>query len=318
MKPILNGQSAWCQLFSEPNAGSDLAGLQTKAEKDGEEWIINGQKVWTSGGQIADMGMLIARTDPDAPKHRGISYFGFPMQQAGVDVRPLREMTGRAMFNEVFIDDARVGDDALIGDLGDGWRVANTTLMVERTTLGGGSVPMARANPGQIAGMLDRRVGDLTMRKGGEDGVPRVGSDLVLWLGEIAEKLGRADDPVVRDRLAHLYSLTEVNRLSGMRAKNNKNRTGGEGNLAKLAMSELYRQFREVGNLVIGADGMLAGKSSEIGGGVVQELTQFSPGPSIYGGTDQVQRNILGERILGLPKEPGPDKTTPFSELLKN
>ena len=154
---ILNGQHAWCQLFSEPGAGSDLAGLQCKAEKDGDEWIINGQKVWTSGGKVADMGMLIARTDPELPKHQGISYFAFDMKQDGVDVRPLTEMTGRALFNEVFITDGRVHDDALIGGKSNGWRVANATLMFERSHLGSGTIPVPTAIPGSIAGQLERK-----------------------------------------------------------------------------------------------------------------------------------------------------------------
>ena len=136
LRDIVTGQRAWCQLFSEPGAGSDLAGLGTKALKDGEEWIINGQKVWTSGGQIADLGMLLARTDPEVPKHNGISYFAFEMRQPGVEVRPLREMTGRALFNEVFITDGRVADDACIGGVNNGWKVANTTLAFERAGLG--------------------------------------------------------------------------------------------------------------------------------------------------------------------------------------
>ena len=158
---ILNGQHAWCQLFSEPGAGSDLAGLQCKAEKDGDEWVINGQKVWTSGGKVADMGMLIARTDPDLPKHQGISYFAFSMKQKGVDVRPLTEMTGRALFNEVFISDGKVHDNALIGGKSNGWRVANSTLMFERSHLGSGTVPVPTAIPGSIAGQLDLKVGDV-------------------------------------------------------------------------------------------------------------------------------------------------------------
>ena len=138
VRDIVTGQKAWCQLFSEPQAGSDLAGLQTKAVKDGDEWIVNGQKVWTSGGQYADLGMLLARTDPDVPKHQGISYFAFDMLQDGVDVRPLKEMTGHALFNEVFITDARVADSALIGGVNNGWAAANTTLMNERAGLGSG------------------------------------------------------------------------------------------------------------------------------------------------------------------------------------
>ena len=166
VRDIVTGQQAWCQLFSEPGAGSDLAGLQTRAERDGDEWIITGQKVWTSGGQIADMAMLLARTNPDVPKHQGITYFAFDMRQPGVEVRPLREMTGRALFNEVFINEARVPDDAVIGELNNGWTVANTTLAFERAGLGagGGAAGGSAAMPGTIAGDLDKRAGDLVER----------------------------------------------------------------------------------------------------------------------------------------------------------
>ncbi|MEO1059749.1 MAG: acyl-CoA dehydrogenase family protein, partial [Actinomycetota bacterium] len=159
---IVTGQQAWCQLFSEPGAGSDLAGLACRAELDGEEWIVNGQKVWTSAGHMADVGMLIARTNPTAPKHRGISWMAIDMDQPGVEIRPLRELTGHALFNEVFLTDARVRADAVIGDVNDGWRVANTTLQNERAGLGaGGGGAATGALPGTIAGQLDRRVGDL-------------------------------------------------------------------------------------------------------------------------------------------------------------
>ena len=164
VRDIVTGRKAWCQLFSEPQAGSDLAGLQTRALKDGDEWIVNGQKVWTSGGQYADLGMLLARTDPEVPKHRGISYFAFEMHQPGVDVRPLKEMTGNALFNEVFITDARVADSALIGGVNQGWAAANTTLMNERTGLGSGGGNASdgvMAQPGTVMGALDKRVGDL-------------------------------------------------------------------------------------------------------------------------------------------------------------
>ena len=314
---ILDGTVAWCQLFSEPGAGSDLAGLQAKAVRDGDEWIITGQKVWTSGGHMAQKGMLIARTDPDAPKHQGITYFVIDMDQPGVEVRPLREMTGQALFNEVFLDEARVPHDAVIGGLGAGWAVANTTLAVERASLGGGGRHPVSVPPGPTAGRLDKRVGDFAERANrGPDGEGGrgMGTDAMI---DLARAAGNADDLIVRQEIVKLHILGEVNRLNMLRAKSGGSRTGAEGNLAKLSMSEMVRQSREVGNLIIGADGMLASGESATGG-IVQEVTVFSPAPAIYGGTDQVQRNIIGERVLGLPKEPGSPKGTPFRELLQN
>jgi alkylation response protein AidB-like acyl-CoA dehydrogenase len=302
--PILSGEHAWCQLFSEPNAGSDLASLECRAVRDGDEWIINGQKVWTSGGHLADMGMLLARTDPSAPKRQGISWFAFPMHQPGVDVRPLREMTGEAVFNEVFLDDARVPDAARIGPVNQGWSVAATTLATERSRLGSAKVDLPAETPGMTAGRLDRRVGELlaTARRG-EDFLAgtHLGTDDVAQLTDLARLLVRLDDPLVRTGLAELHTLVQVNWWSAKRTAARP--VNGADNLAKLAMSELFRRFREVGNLIVGADGMLAPSASS-NGGTVQTLTIFSPAPAIYGGTDQVQRNIIGERVLGLPREP--------------
>ncbi len=314
---ILDGSIAWCQLFSEPGAGSDLAGLQSRAVRDGDEWVVTGQKVWTSGGHLAKWGMLIARTDPDLPKHQGITYFAFDMEQDGVEVRPLREMTGEALFNEVFIDEAKVADANVIGGLGNGWRVANTTLMIERANLGSGGKQPPSISGGPMTGRLNQPVGPLARRDTrGPDGEAGRGISVRRLIG-MAEEAGRSGDPVVRQEIARLHILSEVNRLNLLRAKAGGSRTGAEGNLAKLAMSELVRRSREVGNLVVGADGMLASSASATGG-AVQEVTLFSPAPSIYGGTDQVQRNIIGERVLGLPKEPGHPKETPFRDLPQN
>ncbi len=314
---ILNGQDAWCQLFSEPGAGSDLASLGTKAVKDGDEWIITGQKVWTSTAQLCNVGMLLARTDPELPKHKGITYFRFDMQQPGVEIRPLREMTGRALFNEVFLDGARVRDEDVIGGVNNGWAAANTTLMAERAGLGtGGSGAAGNAFPGPLANQIADRAGDHVgqVRTGGTGGG---GVAAANRLTKLAQELGCADDPNIRQKLAQLYTLQQLGRFSALRAKSPSQRTGGEPNIAKLMMSNLLRLQREVGNEIIGAHGMVMGQETP-GKGFVQEITLFSPGPSIYGGTDQVQRNILGERVLGLPKEPGPDKDTPFRELLVN
>ena len=315
---VLNGQHGWCQLFSEPGAGSDLAGLQTRAERDGDEWVINGQKVWTSGGQWADYGILVARSDPDQPKHRGITYFAFPMRQPGVEVRPLREMTGRAMFNEVFLTDARVPAENMIGDLNDGWKVANTTLMVERSGIGGATVAApSAAIPGTVAAHLAKRAGDFAGERGGALGGGGVGHGRIKQLTQLARERGRIDDPVIRQQLAELYSLVEITTWHLARAKAGAAATGGEGNLAKIRNSRMVQLTREVGCSILGMDATIVGDDS-VTGGEFQELVVFSPAPSIYGGTDQVQRNIIGERVLGLPKEPGPSRDTPFRELLHN
>ena len=331
---ILDGRVGWCQLFSEPNAGSDLASLQCRAERDGDEWVIAGQKVWTSGGQVSDMGMLLARTDPDQPKHAGISWFAFDMDQPGVEVRPLTEMTGRALFNEVFIDEARVADSALIGGLNNGWRVGNTTLMVERASLGSSGRKPPELIPGPKGGVLNARVGDFVDRSAGAamSGVPPLGIDMWWWLVDMARKNGSITSKVLRDDLMRLYGLIEINRLSIQRAKGGRARAARERseqgagdwgsaaapNIAKLTMSELNRAFRDIGMRVVGPDGMLMGDSDGQSGGHIAEVALFSPAPSIYGGTDQVQRNIIGERVLGLPREPGPARDTPFSQLPKN
>ncbi len=347
VRDIVTGQKAWCQLFSEPGAGSDLAGLQAKAEQDGEEWIVNGQKVWTSGGHIADLGMLIARTDSDVPKHQGISYFAIDMHQPGVDIRPLREMTGRALFNEVFLTDARVLDDAMISGKGNGWAVANSTLAYERAGLGagGGSQAVSAARPGSVAGDLGKRAGDFVsqrsvqkapskdvdsakQRRGGTAQL----SGLAARLATIAQENGSIADATIRDDLMRLHTLGEIGRINNLRVKGARefDRTiPGMGNISKLSMSDLVRLQRDLGLRIVGANGMLhsydeAGRAAitEATGmpmlGVITELALFAQGPPIYGGTDQVQRNIVGERVLGLPKEPNNDRVTPFSELPKN
>ncbi len=332
VRDIVTGKKGWCQLFSEPGAGSDLAGLGTRAVKDGDEWVVNGQKVWTSGGQVADLGMLLARTDPDVPKHQGISYFAFEMLQPGVDVRPLREMTGRALFNEVFLTDARVGDDACIGGINNGWKVANTTLAFERAGLGagGGGESGSAATPGTVRGDLDRRAGDLLERRtAGEGGAPaNVAGSAESLLIDLARKHGRVEDPIVRQDLARLHALNEIGRFTTLRIKGGAD-IPGAGNMGKLSMSEILRLQRELGLRIIGPLGTLHGYTTherdaldaatgEPMAGLVTEMALFSPGPSIYGGTDQIQRNIIGERVLGLPKEPNNDRVTAYRDLPKN
>ena len=332
IRAIVTGQEAWCQLFSEPGAGSDLAGLATRAVKDGDEWVITGQKVWTSGGQIADVGMLLARTNPDVPKHQGITYFAFDMKQPGVEVRPLREMTGRALFNEVFINEARVSNDAVIGGLNNGWAVANTTLAFERAGLGagGGSAAASTAVPGTVAGDLGKRVGDLVRGKarGGSGGPGGLGGTYKLLLAA-AKETGNDTDPGVRQDLARLHTLTEIARYMGLRQKALRVSGGdipGMGNIAKLSMSIILRLSRDLGMRILGPRATLHAYDSAsneeleslpagVLAGMITEMALFAQGPQIYGGTDEIQHNIIGERVLGLPKEPNNDKVTPFRDL---
>ncbi len=346
IRDIVTGRKAWCQLFSEPGAGSDLAGLASKAERDGDEWIVNGQKVWTSMGHTADMGMLIARTNPDAPKHQGITWFAIDMHQPGVEVRPLHEMTGHAMFNEVFMTDARVAHDAIIGDLNNGWAVANTTLAAERSSLGaGGAGAAVGATPGTIAGNLDRRAGDLvgqalgaakpkkaasgSAEKAKADG-PRRPRDSMLV--EFARSMGKIDDPVIRQDLVRLHTLNVVGGLNSERLKAMRSQgrdIPGMANISKLQMSDVVRLNRDLGLKILGANGMLhaytdaqrEALNAATGNpflGLVTGQALYAQAPPIYGGTDQIQKNIIGERVLGLPKEPGDNKNLPFSELPKN
>jgi alkylation response protein AidB-like acyl-CoA dehydrogenase len=338
---IVTGRLAWCQLFSEPGAGSDLAGLSTRAQRDGDAWIINGQKVWTSGGQFADMGMLLARTDPDAPKHQGITWFALNMHQPGVEVRPLREMTGNTMFNEVFFTDAVVGDDDRIGDVHDGWSVANTTLTYERTGMGAGGGrgvrPLAMARAGTIAKELGRRAGDFVerperapARSSAVDGESR--QSPASGYINLARDMGKEKDPVVRQGLSTLHILGELARMNTLRHKAVRAGGGdipGLANFSKLAMATVLRLNRDLGLEILGPRGMLHAYDAEqrdvlrsaTGTASSVAFTNQALGAQalpIFGGTDQIQRNIIGERVLGLPKEPGDMSRVPFSELPKN
>ena len=332
VEDIVTGRKAWCQLFSEPGAGSDLAGLSCKAVKDGDEWIVTGQKVWTSGGQIADMGMLIARTDSDVPKHQGITWFAFDMHQEGVEVRPLREMTGHAMFNEVFLSEARVPDAAVIGGLHNGWAVANTTLQHERTGLGagGGNAAGGFASPGTIVNDLAKRVGDFVSgggRRGGGGGGGMFGSQSKLLI-DLAKGNGKIKDPSIRQDLMRLHTANELGRMQNLRIKGG-DKVPGAANIAKLSMSNIVRMSRDIGLAILGPEGMLHGYTNEqivsnneaTGnpfGAMVTGTALYAQAPPIYGGTDQVQKNIIGERVLGLPKEVNNDKTAAFKDLPKN
>ena len=314
---IVNGQEIWCQLFSEPGAGSDMAGLATKAIRDGDEWIVNGQKVRNSGAQWAQYGILIARTDPQQPKHRGITYFLIDMEQDGVDVRPLKEMTGDAAFNEVFLNDARVAESDRLGDLGDGWRVAMTTLSHERDpdnagmgdTAAFGEIDLAES-VGEYSATLSSKNDGFSLALSG--GVTRV-------LEGVTSQFEASEDPKVRQKLASILEMRRTSRWSGMRAAA-KIKSGGqpgpEVSTLKLLGSEMGRQIRDVGLESMGAHGMLYGQDAPVDG-LFHAYSMFTPAQSIAGGSDEVQRNIIGERVLGLPREPGEkeQRELPWSEL---
>jgi len=339
--PAVCGEVAFCQLFSEPGAGSDLAGLTTRAVQDGELWHVNGQKVWTSGGQFADLGMLLARTNPDAPKHRGITWFAIDMRQPGIDVRPLRQMTGDAQFNEVFLTDAVVPDDNRIGDVNNGWAAANTTLFHERSgmaTRGGGGeggawARLARA--GTVVGDLDKRAGDFVEREAATPTRRRrvaAGSSPAQAQIDLAREFGRLSDPHVRQQIAQAHILGTLSRLNGERHKALRE-TGGDipgiPNFGKLLTAQILRLNRDLGLEILGPRGMLHAYdadgreelASAPGGVGAMAATAQALGAQalpIFGGTDQIQRNIIGERVLGLPKEPGDLAQVPFNQLPKN
>jgi alkylation response protein AidB-like acyl-CoA dehydrogenase len=312
--PILAGEFNWCQLFSEPGAGSDLAGLTTRADRDGDRWIINGQKVWRSMARDCDYGMLLARTDFSVPKHAGISWFAFKLDQPGVTIRPLREMTGDAVFNEVFLDDAECDDADLIGGAGNGWAVTQTTLHFERSGIGAGGAHAGFPVPGPKGGMLGRDAGDAA-----RDPVP--GGNLVVSFADVAalaKAQDRASDPHFRQQLAHLYSATKVGQWNAQRAKAEAKKGGGQAiaNLGKLAQTRIVKSAASLGVDILGADAMLATPDG-VEGGRFSAAMVFSPASSIYGGADEIQHNIVAERSLGLPRDDMPGKGRPYDEVLR-
>jgi alkylation response protein AidB-like acyl-CoA dehydrogenase len=296
LRPTFTGEESWCQLFSEPGAGSDLAGLATRAVRDGDEWVITGQKVWNTLAHIADRGMLVARTDPDVPKHKGLTYFALDMHAPGVDVRPLRQMTGEAEFNEVYITEVRVSDADRIGDVGEGWRVAMTTLSNERTTIGGGT------------------------------GVPGRGSGSIAEALRIWQEDGFRQNPVDRDRLTQSWIEAEVLRMTNMRASQNRRagNPGPEGSIAKLMFAEVNKRIYELCVDLMGADALVGydytmRRAEGLGlvgpAGSARKMFIRSRANSIEGGTSEIQRNILGERILGLPGDVRVDKELPWAKV---
>ncbi|HZP29055.1 MAG TPA: acyl-CoA dehydrogenase family protein [Acidimicrobiia bacterium] len=307
LPPMLRGEESWCQLFSEPGAGSDLPSLATRAVRDGDEFVVNGQKVWNSGADVARRGLLLARTSFGVPKRQGISYFVVDMDQPGIVARPLRQMNGQASFCEVFITDARVRVADLLGKLDDGWTVARTTLGHERVNaaerLARGLVFVAS---GEKAGQLDRRTGDVVDAPRGPRGRFTGSAVPARHLIELARERGLVTDAVMRQRLAHYYVLTEVHRLTQRRARDAARagmRPGPEGSISKLVLGDICRASRDLSFAILGADTMLSGADAPYDG-ELQTVGLGSPGVTIGAGTDEIQRNTIGERILGLPRGP--------------
>ena len=290
LRPMFTTEEIWCQLFSEPGAGSDVAGLSTRAVKDGDEWVVNGQKVWTTLAHIAKWGMIVTRTDPDAPKHQGMTYFVVDMEAPGVEVRPLYQITGEAEFNEVFFNDVRVPDENRIDAVGAGWRVALTTLMNERVAIGGATSPRGSGYIGQAV--------------------------------EVWRETGE-DDPVLRDELLHLWSDAEAARLTSIRANQMASAgiPGPEGSTGKLAWANLNKEITAFTVDLLGLDGTLYPEGYELSrperGGLHEPAKAFlrTRANSIEGGTSEIMLNILGERVLGLPGEPRVDKDLPWAEV---
>ena len=281
LEPIKRGDEVWCQLFSEPDAGSDLAGLSTRAELDGDEFVVNGQKVWTSGAQSSDWAILLVRTNPDERKHRGITYLLLDMTTPGIDVRPLRQIDGAVHFNEVFLTDVRVPLKNVVGHIDGGWGVTMTTLVNERSAIGGGGMI-------QISEILN-----------------------------LARQMGRTDDAVFRQRLAKMYTYFQITRYLGFRVQTSVSQglqPGPESSVMKLHISRQYGEGGDLYMALLGAAAMLSADDAPFDG-FFQGLCLSQWAPRIGGGTDQIQRNIAGERVLGLPAEPRVDKDKPFRLL---
>jgi alkylation response protein AidB-like acyl-CoA dehydrogenase len=281
LPPMLRGDELWCQLFSEPDAGSDLANLATRAERDGDEWVVTGQKVWTSSPDRARWGMLLARTDAGARKHAGISYFLLDMAAPGIEVRPLRQMTGEAHFSEVFLDGVRVPAANMLGAPGEGWRVAQTTLSSERSSIAGGTGATPDA------------------------------------LFALARRFARAGDPLARQALVDVYVRSELLRFLRYRSQTALSQgraPGAEASVMKLAYGRLMKAMTEAAIDIQGPAGML-GRGDVADDGTWLRRFLHSPSLRIAGGSDQVQANIIGERALGLPPEPRLDKHLPFREV---
>ena len=316
LRRILTGEDHWCQLFSEPGSGSDLAGATTRADLKGDEWIINGQKVWNTSAHHAHYGLLLARSDWDEPKHKGLSYFILDMHQPGVEVRQLKQMNGHASFNEVFFTDARIPRANIISTPGDGWQVAMTTLAYERRSFDRPRNPAGKAP--SAAPIYQQYQQELEIANEPYKWYPqRAGRvDLVL---QRAHDTGAINDPVIRQEIARLHILAESTKWTAQRARAAQKAgkpQGPEGSLGKLAASNIGRLAARVHTDISANDALLTGPDSVMQG-TIAEILVSTPAGSIAGGTDEIQRNIIAERVLGLPKEPRFD-TGPFRDVPRN
>jgi alkylation response protein AidB-like acyl-CoA dehydrogenase len=308
---IASGEHMWCQLFSEPGAGSDLASVTARAERDGDEWIVNGQKVWNSGADLADKAILLARTDTSR-KHGGLSYFVIDMHQPGVDPRPLKQMNGESEFCEVFLTDARVRDQDLVGTMNEGWKITKTTLGFERAMVTGRAARgLVSVTAGSKAGNLTRTISEVLSAQQARR-TRAFGRALpTRQLLELAKTTGKNTDPNIRQQLVRYYSMNEINRFTQQRmqaAMKSGRVPGPEGSIMKLAVAHVCHASRELVFSILGMDATITGEAAP-GKGVYLTVALDSFGASIGGGTDEIQRNLIGERALGLPREPGEDRT---------
>jgi alkylation response protein AidB-like acyl-CoA dehydrogenase len=317
LRRILTGEDTWCQLFSEPGSGSDLAGATTRAELKGNKWVVNGQKVWTTSAHHADFGLLLARTDVDVPKHKGLTYYIIDIHQPGIEVVPLRQMNGHASFNQVFFTDAEIAPEFMLENLGDGWKVATTTLMHERR--GADGLRRYAATSDRPERIYQEEAKEIAIALEPYKWYPQRAGRIDLIL-ERAKETGTNTDPVMRQEIAKLMTMAKSAEWTARRAREAQAKgrvQGPEGSLGKLAASYIARAANKVHTAMTGTNSMLTGDKSPMEG-VIAEILISTPAISIAGGTDEIQKNIISERVLKMPKEPRTDTDRPFREVPKN
>ena len=288
LPPLASGEEVWCQLFSEPAGGSDLAALRTRAERDGDDWVINGQKIWTSGAHYSDYGVIVVRTDPNVPKHKGLSYFYVDMKAPGVEIKPIKQLTGDSDFNEVYFTDVRVSDSQRLGEIGQGWQVSLTTLMNERAAIGGSFGQMDVSLAMSVAAEVEI------------DGRPAL------------------EDAAVRARIADWYVQEAGLKYTGYRSLTALSRgalPGPENSIGKLVGAPKMQAMSSYLMDLLDASGAIADEALAAKAGIIQRAYMGAPGLRIAGGTDEIMANIIAERVLGLPQEPRLDKGIPFNEV---